>query len=71
MDSKLINLTQLSYFQIEIGKGLGIKTTVMLTRMDDPIGQTVGNALEIKESIRCLNGEGPSDLEEVVCKLGR
>ncbi len=45
--------------------------SAMLTRMDDPIGQAVGNALEIKESIRCLNGDGPPDLEEVVCKLGR
>ena len=56
--------------QLEIGEGLGIKTSVMLTRMDDPIGQTVGNALEVKETIRCLNGDGPADLDEVVSKLG-
>jgi len=49
---------------------LGVTTTAVLTCMENPIGRTIGNALEIKESIECLNGGGPADLRELVCELG-
>ena len=54
-----------------MGEGLGIKTTALLTRMDNPMGRNVGNALEVVEAIDCLNGGGPADLVELTCQLGR
>lgn len=50
--------------------GLGLKTKTALTRMDAPIGRTIGNALEIAESVECLRGGGPADLAELVTSLG-
>ena len=38
--------------------------------MDNPIGSTVGNALEIAEAIDCMKGGGPATLKELVCALG-
>ena len=54
-----------------MGEGLGIKTTALLTRMDNPMGRNIGNALEVVEAIDCLNGGGPADLVELTCQLGR
>lgn len=53
-----------------IGKGLGVKTSALLTDMNNPIGKKIGNALEVAESIDCLHGNGPCDLEDLVLKLG-
>ncbi|XP_034246498.1 thymidine phosphorylase-like [Thrips palmi] len=55
---------------IAVAKLLGVPTRAVLTRMDVPIGRAVGNALEVAESIRCLRGQGPQDLEDLVCALG-
>ena len=37
---------------------------------DQPLGQACGNFLEIQETVRCLSGEGPEDLEELVVVQG-
>ncbi len=54
---------------IALGKAFGRATCAVLTRMDAPLGRTVGNALEVEEAIRCLRGEGPEDLAEVAAAL--
>ena len=55
---------------IELGEGHGCRTTVLLTAMDRPLGRAVGNALEIEECLITLQGQGPSDLVEVILALG-
>ena len=52
------------------GEGLGMSTTVTLTEMNTPIGFAIGNSLEVLESIETLRGNGPADLEELVCVQG-
>ena len=56
---------------VSASNGLGTKAVALLTKMDNPIGKTVGNSLEVKESLDCLHGKGPADLEELVTKLGK
>jgi len=55
---------------VDTAEGLGIDCTALITQMDHPIGKTIGNSLEVAESIQCLHGEGPEDLEELVCLQG-
>jgi pyrimidine-nucleoside phosphorylase len=53
-----------------IGERAGKRVTCVLTDMDAPIGRTIGNALEIRESIEVLRGGGPADTRELVHVLG-
>ncbi|XP_069101075.1 thymidine phosphorylase-like [Argopecten irradians] len=55
---------------VNIAKGLGINTVALLTEMNNPIGQAIGNSLEVAESIQCLHGKGPSDVMNLVYQLG-
>jgi len=52
-----------------VGEGAGVATRVVLSDMNQPLGEAVGNALEVTEAIRCLQGDGPSDLSALVCAL--
>ncbi|MEZ4762796.1 MAG: hypothetical protein R3C26_06205 [Calditrichia bacterium] len=45
------------------------KTVACLTGMEQPLGNAIGNWLEVKESLECLNGEGPDDLRTVTVRL--
>ena len=54
---------------VRISSTMGKQTTALITRMDEPLGRTVGNALEVKEAVACLKGEGPEDLMEVTYAL--
>ena len=53
-----------------IGERAGKRVTCVLTDMEAPIGRTIGNALEIRESIEVLKGGGPVDTRELVGVLG-
>jgi pyrimidine-nucleoside phosphorylase len=53
-----------------IGRAAGKRVTAVLTRMDAPIGRTIGNALEVEESIEVLRGGGPADTRELTVELG-
>jgi pyrimidine-nucleoside phosphorylase len=51
---------------IELGRRAGREVVCMLTDMDQPLGQAVGNALELREALATLRGEGPPDFNELV-----
>ena len=53
-----------------IGERAGKRVTCVLTDMEAPIGRTIGNSLEIRESIEVLRGGGPVDTRELVGVLG-
>jgi pyrimidine-nucleoside phosphorylase len=55
---------------VKVGRAGGKQVRALLTAMDQPLGRSVGNALEVAESIACLRGEGPADLMEVTYALG-
>jgi pyrimidine-nucleoside phosphorylase len=61
---------ELASMMVAIGNAMGKPTRALLTRMDEPLGKAVGNAVEVAESIACLRGEGPADLMEVTFALG-
>ncbi len=56
---------ELATAMIALGAAAGLPTICMLTRMDEPLGRAVGNALEVTEAIAALSGGGPADLLEV------
>ncbi len=56
---------------VEIGAADGLATTALLTDMSVPLGRTVGNALEVAESVEVLRGGGPSDVVELTVALAR
>lgn len=54
---------------VSIGKSAGRSVTAVITNMDIPLGDSVGNSLEVIEAIKTLKGEGESDLTEVCLTL--
>jgi pyrimidine-nucleoside phosphorylase len=61
---------ELATVMVRIGSGAGRRVRALLSRMDEPLGMAVGNALEVEEAIECLKGGGPPDLRELIVELG-
>jgi thymidine phosphorylase len=60
---------ELAETMVALGTEHQVRTRALLTSMDTPLGRAVGNAVEVEESIRALQGEGPADLMEVTLAL--
>ena len=54
---------------VAVGRGAGVETCALLNPMDEPLGRTVGNALEVAECVEVLQGGGPRDLVELTLEL--
>ena len=59
----------LAQAMVRIGSGMGKKVVALITDMDQPLGRTVGNAIETAECIETLKGRGPRDLESLSLEL--
>jgi pyrimidine-nucleoside phosphorylase len=59
----------LAQAMVTIGRGMGKKVAALITDMDQPLGHTAGNALEVVECIETLKGRGPKDLESLSIEL--
>ena len=60
---------ELALSLISIGTALGMKVSALLTQMNQPLGEAVGNALEVRETVQLLRGKGPEDVREVTLQL--
>jgi pyrimidine-nucleoside phosphorylase len=56
---------------VELGEGAGRRTVALVTAMDNPLGRSVGNALEVQEALDALSGEGDDELLEVSLRVAR
>ncbi len=56
---------------VDLGNDAGLATVALLTDMEVPLGLTVGNAMEVRESVEVLAGGGPADIVELTVALAR
>ncbi|MHB8618693.1 MAG: thymidine phosphorylase [Chloroflexota bacterium] len=61
----------LARLMVSIGQASGVYTVAVISEMEQPEGFTVGNALEVREAVATLRGQGPGDVLEVCLALGR
>jgi pyrimidine-nucleoside phosphorylase len=54
---------------VRTGRDNGVRCRALLTAMDAPLGRAVGNALEVREALDTLRGQGPADVEELSLRL--
>lgn len=68
--STIEEASELAIAMINIGKQLNRNIKAVISNMNQPLGNTIGNALEVEEAIATLNGEGPKDFLELCITLG-
>ena len=61
--------TELARAMVKIGNGAGVRTVALITDMDEPLGVSVGNSLEVVEAIQTLKGRGEKRFETLCVKL--
>src|SRR5881397_4293753 len=62
---------ELAAEMVELGEGAGRRTVALVTAMDNPLGRSVGNALEVQEALDALSGVGDEELLEVCLRVTR
>lgn len=62
---------ELAETMVQLGKDAGVKTVALLTNMNVPLGNAIGNANEVRESVEVLAGGGPADVVELTVALAR
>jgi thymidine phosphorylase len=62
---------ELARTMVELGGAHGVRTVALLTDMSTPLGRTIGNAVEVEESVEVLAGGGPADVVELTLSLAR
>ncbi|MDO5080751.1 thymidine phosphorylase [Buchananella hordeovulneris] len=67
----LATARELAETMVALGSDAGVNTRALLTDMSVPLGRTVGNALEVRESLEVLAGGGPADVVELTVELAR
>ncbi len=67
----VVSAQELAEEMVLLGEGAGRRTVALVTAMDTPLGRSVGNALEVKEALDALGGEGDEELLEVSLQVAR
>ncbi len=67
----LAGARELAREMVALGTDAGVTTSALLTDMSTPLGRTIGNALEVVESVEVLAGGGPDDVVELTVALAR
>lgn len=62
--------SELAQSLVNVGNQMGVKTSAVITDMNQPLGKMIGNAIEIDESVDVLKGQGPNDVVELTLELG-
>src|SRR5699024_6071336 len=62
---------ELARTMVDLGTDAGVTTSALITNMHTPLGRTVGNGLEVRESVEVLAGGGPGDVVELTVELAR